>query len=88
VRVSALGAADNTLPGLALSSRGRLARFAAELEPGLGDVPLVEASVRAANPVLGQFARGGELTVEADGRRSVLPPEAPRARAFVAACRT
>jgi hypothetical protein len=87
VRVATLAAADNTLPGLALSSRGRSARFAAERAPGLGDMPLLEASVRAADPVLGQFARGGDLAVEVDGRRSALPGDAPRARAFVAACR-
>jgi hypothetical protein len=85
VRVSAHSTAS--APQLELASGGRSASYPAQAGPGLGESLLVEASARAADPVLQRFADSGQLTVGVAGQRTAVPTDKAKARAFVARCR-
>ncbi|WP_395674604.1 hypothetical protein [Phenylobacterium sp.] len=85
VRVSAHSAAS--APRLELASGGRRATYPAQAGPGLGEALLIEASTRAADPVLQRFADNGELSVAIAGQRTVVPGDKAKARDFLTRCR-
>jgi hypothetical protein len=88
VLVSVNAGATGDQPTLRLTSGGRSVERKGEAGPsGFGDGAVVEAAIPAANPVLANFARSGDLAVSAAGQRSVLPPARSEAQRFVASCR-
>lgn len=74
-------------PLLQVSSGGRTARYPAQIGPNLGDGAVVEAMATTADPVLASFARTGDLTVAAGGKRNMLAGGAAEARRFMDGCR-
>lgn len=74
-------------PLLQVSSGGRTARYTADVGPNLGDGAVVEATAKAADPLLASFGRTGDLTVAAGGQRHMMAGGGAEARRFMDGCR-
>lgn len=88
VQVSVTAPPGTGADQLRLISSGRSSTLAATKSPSMGDGAILEAAARADDPVLGSFARSGQLAVAVGGRRTPLP-QADQAQAsrFVEGCR-
>jgi hypothetical protein len=89
-QVQVLTTAPDGAGSLTLRSGRRSSLYGSQVTPSqLGEGVIVEATARATDPVLANFARSGELSFSVGKRRTALPA-ADRAKSsrFVESCRT